>query len=240
MAYSYIPTRFRSFTHFRGGVIINGPVVEGAFLLVILLLGSDVSFSAVLSGRVEFAGTPPSPRTVDTSSDPACAKANGGRPLKTQDFEVNQDGTLKDVFVFIKSGAKLPAVVWRIFHFGGTQSDGVPLPSPRAWHIRVNQPLLLKNGDPTFHNVREVAEGFKQENPKGLPVRPPKNPEFNVGIPNAAPPVEKRFSQPEQMVKLKCDVHGWMSAYIGVMDTPYFAVTWDDHGRFSIKRPPSR
>ena len=27
------------------------------------------------------------------------------------------------------------------------------------------------------------------------------------------------------MVPFKCDVHGWMNAYVGVLDHPYFAVT---------------
>ena len=27
------------------------------------------------------------------------------------------------------------------------------------------------------------------------------------------------------MVPFKCDVHGWMNAYVGVLDHPYYAVT---------------
>ena len=33
------------------------------------------------------------------------------------------------------------------------------------------------------------------------------------------------------MVPFKCDVHGWMNAYVGVLDHPYFAVTGAD-GKF--------
>ena len=35
----------------------------------------------------------------------------------------------------------------------------------------------------------------------------------------------------------KCDVHGWMNAYVGVLDHPYFAVTGDD-GKFDIGNLP--
>ena len=35
----------------------------------------------------------------------------------------------------------------------------------------------------------------------------------------------------------KCDVHGWMNAYVGVLDHPYFAVT-DKDGKFDLKTLP--
>ena len=39
------------------------------------------------------------------------------------------------------------------------------------------------------------------------------------------------------VVPFKCDVHGWMNAYVGVLDHPYFAVTKPD-GSFSIPNLP--
>jgi hypothetical protein len=39
------------------------------------------------------------------------------------------------------------------------------------------------------------------------------------------------------MVPFKCDVHGWMNAYVGVLDHPYFAVTKED-GSFELKGLP--
>ena len=39
------------------------------------------------------------------------------------------------------------------------------------------------------------------------------------------------------MVPFKCDVHGWMNSYAGVLDHPYFAVTGTD-GTFSIDMLP--
>ena len=45
------------------------------------------------------------------------------------------------------------------------------------------------------------------------------------------------FSTKEVMVPFKCDVHGWMRAYVGVLDHPFFAVTGPD-GTFSLKGLP--
>jgi hypothetical protein len=46
------------------------------------------------------------------------------------------------------------------------------------------------------------------------------------------------FDKKEVMVPFKCDVHGWMNAYVGVLDHPYYAVTKDD-GKFTLKDLPA-
>jgi hypothetical protein len=45
------------------------------------------------------------------------------------------------------------------------------------------------------------------------------------------------MSSSRRPVKLECDIHAWMSAYLLVRDNPYFAVT-DKDGKFSIKNLP--
>jgi hypothetical protein len=45
------------------------------------------------------------------------------------------------------------------------------------------------------------------------------------------------FTAKEVMVPFKCDVHGWMNAYVGVLDHPYFATT-DKDGKFELKTLP--
>ena len=39
------------------------------------------------------------------------------------------------------------------------------------------------------------------------------------------------------MIRAKCDVHPWMSAFLGVVDHPFFATTGDD-GAFRFELPP--
>jgi hypothetical protein len=45
------------------------------------------------------------------------------------------------------------------------------------------------------------------------------------------------FTTPEVMVTVKCDVHPWMNAYIGVVNHPYFAVSANG-GNFELKNVP--
>ncbi len=47
----------------------------------------------------------------------------------------------------------------------------------------------------------------------------------------------KDLTKPEVMIHVKCDVHPWMSGYVGVLEHPFFAVTGKD-GTFTIEGLP--
>jgi hypothetical protein len=66
---------------------------------------------------------------------------------------------------------------------------------------------------------------------------PAVNQAFNVGQPAQGMRERHVFTAPEVMVRLKCDVHNWMAAYIGVMAHPFFAVTGPD-GTFALAGVP--
>ena len=48
----------------------------------------------------------------------------------------------------------------------------------------------------------------------------------------------RMFDKPEVMVPFRCDVHGWMAAYGGIVSHPFFAVSKAD-GSFEIKGLPA-
>jgi uncharacterized protein (DUF2141 family) len=54
-------------------------------------------------------------------------------------------------------------------------------------------------------------------------------------IPNME--IEKTFDDVE-IFKIKCDVHPWMSSWVGVFDNPFFAVT-DADGSFELAGLPA-
>jgi hypothetical protein len=89
--------------------------------------------------------------------------------------------------------------------------------------VRVGQPLEIVNSDPTLHNIHAIPTG---------------NQEFNTGQPIQGMKFTHTFTSPEVMVPFKCDVHGWMNAYAGVVAHPYFAVTGAD-GTFSLNKLPA-
>jgi hypothetical protein len=63
------------------------------------------------------------------------------------------------------------------------------------------------------------------------------NREWNHSQGAGDPPLARKFIKPEIMIPVKCNIHSWMHAYIGVVDNPYFAVSNDD-GKFEISNLP--
>jgi plastocyanin len=174
--------------------------------------------AGTVTGKVTFAGTPPAPTPIKLSSDPYCQKANPG--LATETEVVGKDGAVENVFVYVKDGLgnqTFPA-----------PSEPVTLDqkgchyTPHVMGIQVGQPLQIVNSDDTLHNVH------------GLPKA---NKEFNQGQPIQGMKMTHTFSTKEVMIPFKCDVHGWMNAWIGVLDHPFYAVTTAD-GTFSLKGLP--
>lgn len=94
---------------------------------------------------------------------------------------------------------------------------------PRVQGVRVGQEFLMRNSDALIHNVRSYA--FR-------------NRAFNIAQPAGTPDRKKVFTKPERALKIGCDIHGWMTAYVFVMEHPYFAVT-NEQGEFKIKGLPA-
>ena len=82
----------------------------------------------------------------------------------------------------------------------------------------VGQKLDILNSDGTLHNIHAL---------------PKVNKEFNKAMPRSKKRMTVQFDKSEAPFKVKCDVHPWMGAFIGVFDHPYFAVT-DDDGSYVI------
>lgn len=133
-----------------------------------------------------------------------------------------KDGMLKNVLVRVSKGLEgktftdIPAEPVIIDQIGC-------LYEPRVAATRVGQKVDFLNSDALFHNVRSVTNN---------------NEVFNVAMPNKNDRITKVFNKPEIFVQTKCSVHPWMSAYIAVMDNPYYSVT-NDKGEFTIKNLPA-
>lgn len=173
--------------------------------------------NGVISGTIAYAnGDPDAAITMD--ADPVC---QGLHPEAAYTEKVVADGGgLANVFVYVKSGlsGSYPAPAEKaLLNQQGCQY------SPHVSGIMVGQTLVIKNSDPTLHNVHAM---------------PDKNAEFNQGQPFQDMTLERTFDHPEVMIPFKCDVHPWMSSYMGVLDHPFFAVSAGD-GSFSIEGLPA-
>jgi plastocyanin len=180
----------------------------------------DMDNGATITGKVVFDGTAPAAKMLDMSAVPACTQAHK-TPAKSEEVVVNSNGTMKNAFVWIKSG--LPTdKTWAVPTSAVTITQEGCMYSPHVLALMAGQNLDIKNGDPTNHNIHPM---------------PANNPEFNQSQPPGAADIDHTFAREEVMVPVKCNIHPWMRAYIGVISHPFFAVTGDD-GTYSIKGLP--
>ncbi len=179
----------------------------------------DTANAAVITGRVAFTGARPAAARIDMSEEATCAQKHAGGAFSEQ-VVVNDNGTLRNVFVYVKSGVPanlqfpVPSAAVEIDQNGCQYT-------PHVFGIQVGQTLNIKNDDGLLHNIKAL---------------PTVNRPFNISQPtNMTTP--RSFTAAEVMVPLQCNVHSWMNAFVGVRSDPYFAVTGAD-GSFSIGRLP--
>jgi plastocyanin len=169
-------------------------------------------------GRVIFEGPPPTRRPLKMSGESACRRP-GHEPL-SEDVVVQPDGTLRNVLVHVVTGLGdrqfappgEPAVL---------DQEGCVF-APHVLAAQTNQVIVFKNSDPTVHNVRALAR---------------ENRTFNVAMSGKGRTVRRFFSKPE-IVRIRCDIHAWMGAFVAVDDHPFHAVTGDG-GSFALGGLPA-
>ena len=174
---------------------------------------------AAVHVSVKFSGTAPARTKVKMDADPVCQQQHA-TPVDSEEVVVNSNGTLKNVFVYVKDG------VTGVFP---APSAPATLEQSGCWYrphvlgLQVNQPFDIVNSDATLHNVN---------------AKPTANPPFNIAQPVKGMKTTKKFAKPEVMVKFKCNVHPWMNAYAGVLAHPFFAVS-DEQGTAAITGLPA-
>lgn len=180
----------------------------------------DAAVAATIEGSVKFTGTKPVMRPVSMDATPACARQHGDKPVLSEEVVVNDNGTLRNVFVYVKAG--LPAQRWAVPKEMVTVDQVGCVYKPHVVGVMVDQQLQFLNSDPTSHNIHPM---------------PRINAESNESQPAKGEPKLKSFSKPEVMILVKCNLHPWMRVYVGVVAHPFFGVTGED-GSFSLKGLP--
>jgi plastocyanin len=177
---------------------------------------APIANAATLTGEVLFTGTAPQPTEIDMSEEPTCAEKHDGAPLS--EGVVVDNGRLQNVFVYVRDGltGEHVAPAERVV----IDQDGC-IYTPHVAGVQTGQELVFRNSDGLLHNIKAT---------------PSANRVFNISQPTNMESA-RTFSTHEVMIPIECNVHSWMSAYVGVLDHPYFAVSGSD-GAFSIGNLP--
>ena len=179
-----------------------------------LITGSE---SLEINGKVQYDGKAPRAKKLNMAADPICGKSHSG-PVFNESFVINDEKYMKNVVVWInnpKHSAKIPESPVVLDQVGCTYV-------PHVTGIMKGQDMMIKNSDKTLHNIHSMSEV---------------NSSFNFAMPAKSDPSMKNFSKNEDPFYIKCDVHGWMKAWVMALDHPYFAVT-DENGNYKINNVP--
>lgn len=174
--------------------------------------------TGTIVGHIKLKGLPPANPLIRMGADPKCGAMNKGTRPVQEIVVAGADGSLANAFVHL-TGA-FPAAPGAPQTVVLTQKNCVY--SPRVVGVRAGQAVSIRNDDNLMHNVHGLSakgQGFNTSQPKAGMV-------YVATLKN------------EVMVHLKCDVHSWMNAYIGVVPNSFYAVT-DGAGAFTIANVPA-
>jgi plastocyanin len=188
-----------------------------AVLLVLSASGvAQAAGGGAIKGTVVLKGKAPERKEVNMKSDPYCAKQPA---IQEEDVVVGKGGALKNVVVRIAKGLSgtFPAPATEV-----VMDQHACSYQPHVAVAQAGQVVAVKNSDQTLHNVHTY------KGPSTL---------FNQAQVFGTPPIKKKAPSVGDVVKFKCDVHPWMTGYLLVTDSPFYAVTGAD-GKFSIPNLP--
>ncbi len=190
-------------------------------ILVLLIFAIEATAQAntgTIKGHVRISGKLPGNPVIRMGMDPMCAKQSAGKRIVQEFVVATADGSLANVFVRLQGNvAQTPVPSQPV-----TIDQRGCIFTPRVVGVRVGQVLPVKNSDAFLHNSHALSG---------------KDNGFNVGQPTAGNVYNWKAKNEEVMLHLKCDIHNWMNAYIGIVTNPYFAVS-DMTGTFQIDKVP--
>ncbi len=179
---------------------------------------APVAKGGVITGHVRVKGPVPGNAVIRMGTDPVCATLNAGKRPVQEVVTATSDGSLANVFVSLQ-GDFPPSPI---------PSEPVTIDQracvyvPRVVGARVGQRIQFRNSDEVLHNVH--GESARDNG-------------FNISQPKAGLVQELSLKTPEVMLRVTCDVHRWMTSFVGVVSHPYFAVS-GPAGTFTINNVP--
>jgi len=189
--------------------------------LVAAVMSTGVAFAASsVTGTVVYTGAVPTLKPIAMDADPVCAKKHTA-PVANEMLVLGKGNTMGNIIVWVSKG--LPAgKTWPAPTTPVTLDQNGCQYRPHVMGIMVGQPYRILNSDGVLHNVHAL---------------PKINAQFNRAMPPTVKEASAKFDKAEGMFQIKCDVHPWMNAFVGVFSHPFYSVTGAD-GKFTISGLP--
>jgi plastocyanin len=190
------------------------PVFVFLCLAVLCVVAGGTAWGGTIRGMVRFAGTAFEPKKLPVTVDHSVC----GKEKDAEDIVLSPEKGVRNVVVSLQSpppGAKWP-VALPIVQMDQEQCVFVP----RVVVVPAGGTVEFLNTDRLLHNLHSDSAG---------------NPKFNRTQPRGRT-IPIALKEPE-IIRVDCDLHPWMRAWVVVADHPFYAVT-NDQGEFVLDNVP--
>jgi plastocyanin len=171
-----------------------------------------------ISGHIRLSGPAPANPLIRMGADPRCSRATRGQRITQDVVLTGAGGGLANGFLHLQG--TFPATP--VSPDPVTIDQRNCLFAPRVAAVRVGQTLQITNSDPTAHNLHSASQVNA----------------FNTSQPKQGMVYKVQLKTGEVMMRIRCDIHTWMTTYVGVTTHSYVAVSGTD-GAFTIARVPA-
>jgi plastocyanin len=184
-------------------------------LLVGLLCAPGLGFCGAIKGKVVFVGPIPAPKKVDVTIDQYVC----GNSKDAEDLLLSPQRELRNAVVWLENPPPAKAG-------SPAQPDKVEMDQnkcefvPHVVIVPAGGTVDFLNSDRLLHNIHTTPK-----------INPPVN---RTQPKNRTIPLV--FEKPE-IVRINCDLHSWMQAWVVVAAHPYYAITGAD-GQFAFNNLP--
>lgn len=180
----------------------------------------EVQHGGSVAGRVTFAGTPPVPeRLVIATNADVC-----GTEALSRDLLVGPGNGIRNVVVYLRDVLRGKAWEEREHTLGQKACRF----EPHVMLFREGADLHILNDDRIAHGVRTYG----------------KDSVFNVGQPKfvlelLVEDFTKKVTE-RKAIRIGCDLHPWMRAFVFLQEHPYYAITGEDGSYELTDVPPGQ
>jgi len=189
-------------------VTAGSPFPAAAYQAATVLDGGTIK------GKVVFQGAVSMKKIIPTKDKEVC-----GGIREEPEVVVGADKGVQDAIVYVKKVEKGKA--WEKFARTPELVNRECRFVPHVQALPVGSNVVVVNDDPVLHNTHSFLGRLTV---------------FNLALPIKGQRIERPLKR-EGLVRVECDAHGWMLAWIYVAENPYYAVTQKD-GTFSITDVP--
>jgi plastocyanin len=199
-------------------IVVLGVVLPHSLAKSSVTLKPPDTGTGNIVGKIVLTATPAPNPVIRMGMDPNCLKLNAGKHVTADIVLRSDDGGLANAFVNV-SGS---------FPQAPHGSSTVTLDQqgcmyhPRVLGAQVGDKLVIRNDDSALHNIHSLS------------------PEYSIDVsqPQTGMTYDVPLTTELIVLRLKCNVHPWMAGYVGIANSPYFAVSGDD-GKFQISGVPA-